>query len=205
MWNLDNELDQKTLEGHTGILDMAFSHAGVLLASASKGHLIRVWDMERLPSHEVLRGHEHMVMAVALAPNGNQLASASWWDQTVRIWDAERGVQLKVVSQESGLLTLAGIRWESQLQHLMRDPGPSNAIQLWGSIGQKLLLSIDSIDYLLPTISPQMVVLWWLCQRTIHTISGSGKLLRLARMSSICEAIFRIASYHPQEMGVGLL
>jgi WD40 repeat protein len=85
MWNLDNESDQKTLEGHTGILDMAFSHAGDLLAPASKDHLIRVWNMERLPSHEVLRGHEHMVMAVVSAPNGNQLASASWWDQTVRI------------------------------------------------------------------------------------------------------------------------
>ncbi|PMD37887.1 WD40 repeat-like protein [Hyaloscypha variabilis F] len=155
MWNLDYESDQKTLEGHAGILDVAFSHTGDFLASASRHRDIRVWDIKKFPSHLVLRGHKGWVTQVVFAPNGNQLASASSRDFTVRVWDDKTGIQLHVFRYQSALCTILGIRWESQLQHVMRDRGPSSAIQLWDSIDQKLLLSIDSIDCLPPyEISP---------------------------------------------------
>ncbi|KAN0094211.1 WD40 repeat-like protein [Hyaloscypha variabilis] len=170
MWKLDDESDQKAFkEDHTGILDsvaqvwnlddesdprltqtggsdLAFSHTGDFLATLSEHHNLKVWDMKRFPSNHVLRGHEDWVTAIVFAPNINQLASVSPRDRTVRLWDAKTGAQLQVVRYSSIILRWFGIRWERQLQHLLRETSPSAAIQLWDSIGQKLLLSIVLID-----------------------------------------------------------
>ena len=43
---------------------------------------------------QVLKGHAGAVNAVAWSPDGTKLASVARWDRTVRIWDAQTGVQI---------------------------------------------------------------------------------------------------------------
>jgi WD40 repeat protein len=145
LWSLDDESECKTLEGHTEIRDIAFSHTGKLMACASEKNYIRIWDMEDLPSHRDLKDHGTMVV---FAPTDDQLASASSDDHTIRIWNVKTGAQINAVNYQSGLYTMKTLRWKRQVRHLMRDPGPTNAIQLWDSIGQKLIFSVEPNDML---------------------------------------------------------
>jgi WD40 repeat protein len=98
LWSLDDESKHKTLEGHTDVYDMAFSHDGKLLACASRENYIRIWDMENFPSHRELKDHGTMVV---FAPNLDQLASASKDDHTIRIWDVNTGAQIDAVKPKS--------------------------------------------------------------------------------------------------------
>jgi WD40 repeat protein len=46
-----------------------------------------------------MKGHEHAVFGVEYSPDGKYIASASF-DYSVRLWDAEQGVELDRVTGE---------------------------------------------------------------------------------------------------------
>jgi WD40 repeat protein len=76
------------LQGHDdGVVSVAFSPDGKLLASASIDQTIRLWDVaSRQPIGEPLTGHVSDVTSVAFSPDGELLASGSA-DSTIRLWD----------------------------------------------------------------------------------------------------------------------
>jgi hypothetical protein len=87
----------RTLEGHShSVCDVAFSPDGKLLASASQGHTVRVWDPATGASLQTLEGHSDSVYAVAFSPDGKLLASASF-DHTVRVWDTATRLSLRTL------------------------------------------------------------------------------------------------------------
>jgi WD40 repeat protein len=80
-----------TLKGHeAGVLSVAFSADGKLLASGSGDAAVRLWDMTTGRVMATLRGHTSAVSSVAFSGEGRLLASGSY-DQTVRLWDVVTG------------------------------------------------------------------------------------------------------------------
>ena len=63
------------------------------IVSASQAGAIRLWDARTVEGDGVLRGHTSFVYGIAVHPDSNRVASASW-DATARIWDATTGKQL---------------------------------------------------------------------------------------------------------------
>ena len=75
---------------------ISWSPDGKLIASASKGETIGIWDIEAEKILQTLKGHQSEVCNVVWAPDGQKLASASR-DNTVRIWEVKAGKLLKTI------------------------------------------------------------------------------------------------------------
>jgi WD40 repeat protein/DNA-binding SARP family transcriptional activator len=94
----DRPADPAALGRVAGILSVAFSPRGGVLASAGELGAVQLWDVRsRRPLGRPLQGHRDWVRSIAFVST-NTLASAGM-DQTLRLWDArthhQRGLPLK--------------------------------------------------------------------------------------------------------------
>ncbi|SCV70257.1 BQ2448_1651 [Microbotryum intermedium] len=110
----------RTLESHTsGISHLSFSFDSRYLASTSDDKTIRIWDLtspfssetpalvgkraledSKEQSQRVLHGHLSAVFCVAWNPRGDLVASGGM-DETVRVWDVQKGTCMKVLPAHS--------------------------------------------------------------------------------------------------------
>lgn len=102
----------RSFAGHqTPVHDVAFSHDGKLLVSASGGegaqddNSVRVWDVESGKELYCLRGHISPVYAVGISPDGEFVASGSGYGvfsefSDLILWDLETGNGRRIASFE---------------------------------------------------------------------------------------------------------
>jgi WD40 repeat protein/serine/threonine protein kinase len=95
-----------TLAGHSDwVRSVAFSPDGRRLATTSRDHTARVYDVITGRQILLLSGHTHIVRSAAFSPDGRRIATASA-DRTARVWDAATGRQiLRLTGHADGVRT----------------------------------------------------------------------------------------------------
>ena len=121
--------------GQQGVLALAQSPDGRLLASAGADGTVKLWDARSGAAVATLQGHTDRVLGLAFSSDGVRLASCSA-DGSVRLWDVARrqaagppltehvGAVLAVAYSAEGVLATAGAD-----QHILLRDGLTGALR----------------------------------------------------------------------------
>lgn len=98
VWDCNGVLRQRSrLLGHDGWVNaVALDPSGSLVASGSSDTEIRVWNLSGCLPFQRCSGHSRWVNGLAFAPNGLLVSVSA--DRTLRVWQAEKGRELRGVS-----------------------------------------------------------------------------------------------------------
>jgi WD40 repeat protein len=82
-----------------GAYDCDYNAAGTMLITGGKDGNVVLWDPKNGNRLGTMKGHEDMILHVALAPSGRVAASSSD-DRSVRVWDTKTFQQIGMLQQE---------------------------------------------------------------------------------------------------------
>jgi WD40 repeat protein len=125
------------LQGHRGAVKaVAIGPDEGWLASGSTDRTVRIWEPAKHESlslggywqpRAVLEGHKSGVEAVALAPDGAWLASASG-DGTVRIWDVRTGLERRALRGHGGAVAALAVAPDGSW---LASGGSDGTVRIW--------------------------------------------------------------------------
>lgn len=117
IWEANSGTVKSTLKGHTQcVRSVEWSPDGTRLASSADDGTIKIWDTSNWTVIKNLTGHVGGVFSVIWSPNGTLLASSGCedlhsiapGDDTIRIWDASTGTNIKtLVGHTSGVYRIS--------------------------------------------------------------------------------------------------
>ena len=102
LWRMDGLHDLSMAYGfprlhQAAVLDVAWSHDSVFVASASDDRTVRLWDATARKPGPILSGHQQRVLAVDWNSRERILASAGD-DHTIRVWDVRNPSEIDRLS-----------------------------------------------------------------------------------------------------------
>jgi RNA polymerase sigma factor (sigma-70 family) len=190
VWDADSGRELRRLEGTEEIYALAVTPAGNVLAAAGKGGIV-LFDLASGKILATMKGHEGVVEALAVAPDGKTVVSAGW-DRTVRVWDVASGLEVRVLkghteqalgvafSPDGRLLaSSSGRRGDSK-----DEPGPGEIILWDAATGKQVVVLRGHKDRIFSVaFSPDGK---WLAS---GSWDGTVKLWRVSRTAAVATEI----------------
>src|SRR5215472_13462153 len=91
-WSLKTESAEQVLRFHADAVNAVVFLRDGRMATAGADAKIALWTAGRPQPDEILEGHTAPIVALAVSPDGETLASASW-DGTARLWPLAGGAK----------------------------------------------------------------------------------------------------------------
>jgi WD40 repeat protein len=136
----------QTLTGHSdSVFSVAYSPDGQTLASGSRDHTIKLWNVKTGNLLQTLKGNSDLGKPLAYNPDGQTLASGSL-DNTIKLWNLKTGNLLQTLKGNSV--------WANSLAYnpdgkTLASGGADSTIKLWnvktGNLLQTLTGHSDSV------------------------------------------------------------
>ncbi|MEG4234732.1 AAA-like domain-containing protein [Microcoleus sp. Pol11C3] len=130
-----------TLQGHNNtVWDVVFSSRGDLIVSGSGDKTVKLWrrNNTKLPNEkptytlwQTLKGHTNDVTKVAIAPDGQTIASASK-DKTIKLWSTD-GKPLRTITGHKDEVDSVAFSPDSQT---IASASKDKTIKLWSTDGK---------------------------------------------------------------------
>jgi len=132
------------LDGHLdGVRWLCFSPDGLLLASASNDHSVRLWDAKTGRLIHAFMGHTGRVSCVNFSPDGRRIISADE-DYTTRIWDVRTGEQLAQFDPECLSIPFAAFMPDGKQVLLAQHTGD---LAIWDAAQESKVKQIENREY----------------------------------------------------------
>lgn len=165
-----------------GILSMAFSPNGQVLAASDTNGEIHLWQLADNRKIFICKGHTNWTFSVAFSPDSQILASGSY-DQTVKLWNVHTGQCLKTLTGHTSYVQSVAF---CPLGKILASGSSDQTIKLWDiNTGQCLkTLTGHSISVQAIAFSPdnhilasgsqdQTIKLWDVCTgQCLETLQG---------------------------------
>ena len=90
VWRLETGAAENVMRFHNGQVLAVLALPQNRFATAGEDGRIAIWESGGAEPARVLEGHQAPVVSLALSPDGETLASASW-DRTIRLWPVAGG------------------------------------------------------------------------------------------------------------------
>jgi WD40 repeat protein/serine/threonine protein kinase len=133
LWDVAARCERATLQHRTGVIALAFSPDGKLLATGCHDDSVHLWDIATRREMCTLEGHTGGVIYVAFAPDGKTLASGSW-DSTVRLWDVARRNEITTFRGHTGEVKCLAFSPDGET---LASGGTDSSVRLWDTVSKQ--------------------------------------------------------------------